>query len=190
MAITKPLSLIIHWGSRTTHLNLRVFCSSCKNYNRPSELRNLYNLNLKRNVTTVKPSLGQADKLESVSCQGVIGELETKISNGELLSDEHQRRIADELQRVFNDVKGYSPPVESIFSKIGFFSKKSKKKNIPKGLYIYGSVGGGKTMLMDLFYDCIEVMIWTLLTYYTLSFDIFNTPKPRGNRLLQMFAHL
>ncbi|KAL1505949.1 hypothetical protein ABEB36_005392 [Hypothenemus hampei] len=33
----------------------------------------------------------------------------------------------------------------------------TKKQNIPNGLYIYGSVGGGKTMLMDLFYDICKV---------------------------------
>lgn len=34
------------------------------------------------------------------------------------------------------------------------FSKKDSAKGI-KGLYIYGSVGRGKSMLMDLFYDCL-----------------------------------
>jgi cell division protein ZapE len=37
------------------------------------------------------------------------------------------------------------------------FGKKVDPKDVPKGLYIWGSVGRGKTMLMDLFYDSVAV---------------------------------
>jgi cell division protein ZapE len=37
------------------------------------------------------------------------------------------------------------------------FGKKAAAKDVPKGLYIWGSVGRGKTMLMDLFYDSVAV---------------------------------
>jgi cell division protein ZapE len=37
------------------------------------------------------------------------------------------------------------------------FGKKADPKDLPKGLYIWGSVGRGKTMLMDLFYDSVAV---------------------------------
>jgi cell division protein ZapE len=37
------------------------------------------------------------------------------------------------------------------------FGKKTDPKDLPKGLYIWGSVGRGKTMLMDLFYESVAV---------------------------------
>ena len=47
-----------------------------------------------------------------------------------------------------------------------FFGAKPSKQpttpipsNLPKGLYMYGDVGSGKTMLMDLFYDTLPANI-------------------------------
>jgi cell division protein ZapE len=37
------------------------------------------------------------------------------------------------------------------------FGSKSNTADVPKGLYIWGSVGRGKTMLMDMFYDAAPV---------------------------------
>ncbi len=50
------------------------------------------------------------------------------------------------------------PPKKSLFSLLGGGSKPSSPdipSNLPRGLYLYGDVGSGKTMLMDLFYDTL-----------------------------------
>jgi cell division protein ZapE len=41
-------------------------------------------------------------------------------------------------------------------SALGWLFSKSQPVEAPKGLYIWGSVGRGKTMLMDLFYDFVQ----------------------------------
>lgn len=84
---------------------------------------------------------------------GPIELLSERVKNGKLMHDDKQFQIAEELQRVYEDIEGYSIQSENIFSK--WFNP---KQAAPKGLYLYGAVGGGKTMLMDLFYDCCEVI--------------------------------
>ncbi|XP_066902446.1 putative ATPase N2B isoform X2 [Halyomorpha halys] len=83
-----------------------------------------------------------------------IQALETLITKGELREDPHQKIIVQELEKVYLDIQNYSP------AKVGFFAKlfhQSNAINSPKGIYLYGAVGGGKTMLMDLFYGCCKV---------------------------------
>lgn len=53
---------------------------------------------------------------------------------------------------------------ESIFGRRDAKSEKQQTnipENLPKGLYMYGDVGCGKTMLMDLFYDTMPANITT-----------------------------
>ena len=87
----------------------------------------------------------------------------------------HYIGIIQGLQDLFEALKSYNPPkvihptVESLDtqSKRSFFgslfgrggasrdAKSNIPENLPKGLYMYGDVGCGKTMLMDLFFDTL-----------------------------------
>jgi predicted ATPase len=56
-------------------------------------------------------------------------------------------------------IESLQPVKKSFFS---MFDRKSSNKpsleipeNVPKGIYMYGDVGSGKTMMMDLFYDTL-----------------------------------
>lgn len=88
-------------------------------------------------------------KLKPTTTKGPLALLTEKISSGELFRDEQQYKVCEELQKVYDRLQDYKPAEKSIFSSLF-----SKKQVAPKGLYIYGAVGGGKTMLMDLFYEC------------------------------------
>ncbi|CAG5109212.1 Similar to Putative ATPase N2B (Haematobia irritans) [Cotesia congregata] len=81
--------------------------------------------------------------------------LKKKIANNELIQDDYQIKIVESLQQVYDDLKGYKPSKASSF--LSKWLKSSNANKPPKGLYIYGAVGGGKTMLMDLFYNCCQI---------------------------------
>lgn len=78
-----------------------------------------------------------------------------RVNSGELINDDHQRKIVKQLDGVYESLNGYSPPSMSKILKLFGGSKTS-----PNGLYMHGSVGCGKTMLMDLFFSCCEVSLF------------------------------
>ncbi|XP_025016381.1 protein AFG1-like [Tetranychus urticae] len=80
---------------------------------------------------------------------------ERKVKNKEIESDEYKLRVAKTFQGVDEQLKGYKLIKSNFSSKI--FKQQNKPNRIVKGLYLYGSVGCGKTMLMDLFYQNCHV---------------------------------
>jgi predicted ATPase len=59
-------------------------------------------------------------------------------------------------------IESLQPPSGGFFSLLRNFAPKTPKSalppipdSLPKGLYMYGDVGSGKTMLMDMFYDTL-----------------------------------
>lgn len=103
----------------------------------------------------------QRNYCKSVSSPGPIAVLEQKFQTGELKADKHQEKVMLALQKLYETIQTYEPPVSAAQNRFTkwFSSKKATTlidDSIPKGLYIHGSVGGGKTTLMDLFYDCCK----------------------------------
>ncbi|OAL47794.1 hypothetical protein IQ07DRAFT_622953 [Pyrenochaeta sp. DS3sAY3a] len=106
---------------------------------------------------------------------GPIAEYDARVDSGRLRDDEHQRGLIKNLQDLHNMLESYTqptvqqptieslqPPKKSFFS---FLSSSSSQPSasalppipdsLPKGIYMYGDVGSGKTMMMDLFYDTL-----------------------------------
>ncbi|KAK6461889.1 AFG1-like ATPase-domain-containing protein [Scheffersomyces coipomensis] len=113
-----------------------------------------------------------------------LEEYNHKIEQGKLRDDPYQRKIISNLSILHSKLLNYTPPeltqpniqdlkprffeIKSFFT--SFLSSKDKsqqdrelqeslslnvEENEIKGIYLYGDVGCGKTMLMDLFYNTI-----------------------------------
>lgn len=85
-----------------------------------------------------------------------------RLGSGELKEDATQERVVADLQTLYDLVHssgggggGSRSGTGNILSRL--FSRGAAAP-ATKGLYIFGSVGGGKTTLMDLFYDCCTVI--------------------------------
>jgi len=83
--------------------------------------------------------------------QNIAAVLEERISSGSLSRDSEQVKIAERFDDLAASIKSWRPAGRGLF---GLFSKSSN--DAPKGLYIHGSVGRGKTMLMDLFFEHVD----------------------------------
>lgn len=76
-----------------------------------------------------------------------------KLNAGEFQEDDAQAQVILRLEDLFWRITAPKPK-PSLFSKLRHRFKSQPNKAV-KGLYIWGGVGRGKTMMMDLFFDCL-----------------------------------
>ncbi|WP_424931673.1 cell division protein ZapE [Amaricoccus macauensis] len=81
-----------------------------------------------------------------------------RVASGSLSADPAQRLAVEKLQLLFMRLKDYNPtaPKRVGLGIFGWGRERIVEKSVP-GLYLYGDVGRGKSMLMDLFYDVAPV---------------------------------
>ena len=79
-----------------------------------------------------------------------------EVSSGVIERDPAQERIAAALDHLIEEIAAKRLAHKS--SALGWlFAKRRKVHEAVKGLYIHGSVGRGKTMLMDMFFELVPV---------------------------------
>ena len=79
---------------------------------------------------------------------------EARVRAGGLERDTAQAQIVALLEALGEELDGYAPARKS--SALGWLVR-AKAGDAPKGLYVWGGVGRGKSMLMDMFFDHVAV---------------------------------
>ena len=82
---------------------------------------------------------------------GVLAAYRALIAAGELQPDPQQAAAAQRLEQL-------QAELEAIPSRGSLLWRLARRKpDAPRGLYLWGGVGRGKSMLMDLFHDCLTI---------------------------------
>lgn len=92
----------------------------------------------------------------------VLSQLLSRVSGGDLTEDAAQIQAAKALDAVLARLERH-PPKQNFFT---------RKWSAPKGLYMWGGVGRGKSMLMDWFYDAAPIEAKARVHFHAFMLDI------------------
>jgi len=80
------------------------------------------------------------------------------VASGELVPDTAQAAAAARLQALWAELRGYDPrPRRLATGLLARLRRRAPAEEAPRGVYLVGAVGRGKSMLMDLFFAAAEV---------------------------------
>ncbi|SHG53104.1 cell division protein ZapE [Massilia sp. CF038] len=81
-------------------------------------------------------------------------------------SDPAQQRAVDRLQRFYEDWVDYRGKRSSTFKRL------INRPDVPRGVYLWGGVGRGKSFLMDSFYSVVPVVRKTRVHFHEFMRDV------------------
>ena len=81
-------------------------------------------------------------------------------------SDPAQERAVDALDRCAREWAGYKEQRSNVFKKL------INRPEIPRGVYMYGGVGRGKSFLMDCFYSAVPLVRKTRLHFHEFMREV------------------
>ncbi|RCH77900.1 hypothetical protein CU098_001392, partial [Rhizopus stolonifer] len=96
-------------------------------------------------------------------------------TGGPVKADPGQRQVIEKLDQVWHQLQGYTPPPYQSPSHSWtrwFGTKYQAQHHGPKSLYIYGNVGTGKTMVMDLFFDSLPIRRKRRVHFHAFMLDV------------------
>jgi cell division protein ZapE len=96
-----------------------------------------------------------------------------KVAAGELAPDVFQQAAVKRLDALYQLLTDYQPNTRFDLKKL--FSFIGQKQKIPRGLYVFGDVGRGKSMLMQLFYDALKTPHKRRVHFHAFMLEVHDT---------------
>ena len=101
---------------------------------------------------------------------GPLALFHARLAAGELAPDAMQERAAERLKILWEELQSYKPGNgKGLRARLKINPPKSV---MPKGLYIYGRVGRGKSMLMDSFFTSVAMEKKRRVHFYAFMADV------------------
>lgn len=92
---------------------------------------------------------------------------QTLLATGQIKADPAQSQAVEALSRLAADLTSVQPP-----SLLARLLGKPDKPPAPRGLYLYGPVGRGKSMLMDLFFEAVPVAARRRVHFHAFMLEV------------------
>lgn len=112
---------------------------------------------------------------------GPLSQYRARLNAGELKPDPAQELAAEKLESLHHALLKYSPVV----GRVGWkerFGLARRRIEPPQGLYIYGGVGRGKSMLMDIFFRSAPVPLKRRVHFHAFMQDVHARLKVERQR--------
>lgn len=107
----------------------------------------------------------------------VLDRYRALIAHGELRVDVAQEAVAARLDALATELA--NPPKQGLLAR---FTR--KEAPVPRGLYIWGGVGRGKSMLMDLFFGCADIAAKRRVHFHEFMLEVHDRLRvERANQL-------
>ncbi|GAB5364777.1 hypothetical protein AAMO2058_000999400 [Amorphochlora amoebiformis] len=107
------------------------------------------------------------------------------VARGDLKDDRSQRDALVHIEELYNAIQTYQPPAPSpsdssesqgsdwMSSILGSGTNMfSSRPDPPRGIYLWGGVGCGKTMLMDMFYKCVDTPLKRRVHFHSFMLQL------------------
>lgn len=111
---------------------------------------------------------------------GPLTDYRARLKAGDIRPDPAQELAAEKLQSLHQALKGYQPegPAGGWKARFGLARRRTEP---PQGLYIYGGVGRGKSMLMDMFFRAAPVSAKRRVHFHAFMQEVHGLRRQLGH---------
>jgi cell division protein ZapE len=112
-----------------------------------------------------------ADRLPGTAADGPLARYRARRQSGDLMPDPAQELAVEKLQSLWRALQSYKPNggEQGWRARLGLARAPDPA---PLGLYIFGGVGRGKSMLMDMFFETAPVALKRRVHFYAFMLEV------------------